>query len=54
MFETADTTAAKDNGGGRTRLYIIAISVIIGVFAVCGAIIAVLKIRDRNREKKPS
>lgn len=49
-FDTADTSkTGPDAKTDRARLYIIAISVILGMFVLCGGVIAVLKIKDRNK-----
>ena len=51
VFETAGTTSAEQNGGGDgARLYITAILVIIGMFALCGIIMLILKKHDKNKQ----
>lgn len=49
VFDTKQT-GANDNGKNDARLYIISILVIIGMFAVSGAGIAVIKIRDKRKK----
>ena len=48
VFDTAAVTEKDESGGGSARLYLIAILVIIAMFAVCGGIIMILKKRDRK------
>lgn len=50
-FDTADVTssAPEKSGENRARLYVIAISAAIGMFILCGAVIVVLKLRDRRK-----
>lgn len=54
VFDTAEVTAADGNGGSGARLYIIAILVIIGMFALCGGVIVILKKRDSDKTDTPS
>ena len=50
VFESADgTSAAREGGKDGARLYIIAILVIIGMFALCGIVILILKKHDKNK-----
>ena len=50
-FDTAEATAAEreDRTGGDASLYITALCVIIAMFAVCGAVILILKKRSQNK-----
>ncbi|MBR4255849.1 MAG: hypothetical protein IKQ18_01700, partial [Clostridia bacterium] len=53
-FDTAVPTTAyetkAENGGGTARLYLISICVIIAMFALCGAVILILK-KKKGAEK---
>ncbi|MBQ7699518.1 MAG: hypothetical protein IJT49_04150 [Clostridia bacterium] len=52
MFETAEETQADAGKESGARLYITAILVILGMFALCGAVILVLKKRDTRKTDK--
>lgn len=54
VFDTGEVTTAESGDRGDARLYLIAILVIIGMFALCGVVIIILKKRDRDKTDTPS
>ena len=54
IFDTAEESQADSGKGSSARLYITAILVIIGMFALCGVVIIILKKRDLRRTDKLS